>query len=154
MFETKVQSKQLDMGIGFRIWKSNLHFLKGVNTSVNIYYPAGPSSAIDNDVVPRVEIGQGILLQIIAEGRNLNAVQRNLPNGSLVQRHNHPQEQFGYVIRGALEITIDDGDKYMVEEGDSYVIPSNAYHKFKAVGEPEAIDVFTPPRDLTTAGGK
>lgn len=120
----------------------------------NVYYPAGPSSSTSNDRIPKRDIGNGILLQIIAHGEQLNAVHWNIPDGVVVPRHNHPQEQFGYVIRGALAVIIDDRDEYLVNEGDSYVIPSNAFHEFRAVGDTEAIDVFAPPRDLSTAGGK
>ena len=91
--------------------------------------------------------------RLLARAQQLNAVHWNLPDGSIVPRHSHPQEQFGYVIKGAFEVTIFEYGQFVVKEGDSYVIPSNAEHEFKAVGETEAIDVFTPPRDLSTAGG-
>ena len=121
--------------------------------SRTLYYPAGPSAALSNQEVPKKDIGQEILLQIIANGENLNAVHWNIPDGAVVPRHNHPQEQFGYVIAGALLVIIEGYDTYTVNAGDSYVIPSNAFHEFKAIGQTEAIDVFSPPRDLSTAGG-
>ena len=122
--------------------------------SKNIFFPAGPSSDKTNANIPKVDIGDGILLQIIGEGQNINAVHWNLPDGSIVPRHNHPQEQFGYVIKGALEVIIYDHGTDVIKAGDAYIIPSNAFHEFKAIGETEAIDVFSPPRDLSTAGGK
>jgi len=118
-----------------------------------IYYPAGPSSELSNDRVPKRDIGGGILLQVIGDGEQLNAVHWNLPDGSIVPRHSHPQEQFGYVIKGAFEATFFGHGQFIIKEGDSYVIPSNVEHEFKAIGDTEAIDVFTPPRDLSTAGG-
>jgi quercetin dioxygenase-like cupin family protein len=77
----------------------------------------------------------------------------NIPDGDTVPAHHHPQEQFGYIIRGTLELTVD-GETFRVEEGDSYVIPPNAVHEFRALGQVEAIDVFAPPRDLSTAGAQ
>lgn len=121
--------------------------------SARIHYAAGPSAARANSVVPKRDIGQGILLQVIAEGANLNAVHWNIPDGDVVPPHQHPQEQFGYVIKGALELTVD-GQPLLVGEGDSYLIPSNALHGFRARGVTEAIDVFSPLRDLSTAGGQ
>jgi quercetin dioxygenase-like cupin family protein len=120
----------------------------------SVYFPSGPSSSLTNSKVPKKDIGKGILLQIIGEGENLNAVHWNLPDGSIVPRHNHPQEQFGYVIKGALSVTLYGVGEYTVREGDAYLIPSNVEHEFKTIGETEAIDVFSPPRDLSTAGGK
>jgi len=119
-----------------------------------IHYKAGPSSVIENSNLPKRDIGDGIMLQIIGNGENLNAVHWNLPDKSIVPRHNHPQEQFGYVIRGALEVTVEGVGVYMVKEGDSYIIPPNLFHEFKTVGQTEAIDVFSPQRDLSTVGGK
>ena len=57
------------------------------------------------------------------------------------------------MIRGAFEVTIFDIDQFIVNKGDSYGIPSNAEHELKTIGKTEAIDVFAPPRDLSTAGG-
>jgi len=62
---------------------------------------------------------------------------------SIVKFHQHPQEQFGYVIKGGFEMTV--GDKTAVlKAGDAYFIPPNVSHEFIAVGETEAIDVFSP----------
>jgi quercetin dioxygenase-like cupin family protein len=118
-----------------------------------IHYAAGPSAARANETVPKVDIGEGILLQVIADGANLNAVHWNIPDGDVVPEHAHIQEQFGYVIRGALELTVS-GQTFVVGAGDSYVIPPNAPHGFRAQGQTEAIDVFSPLRDLSTAGGR
>lgn len=121
--------------------------------SKTIHYPAGSSSELVNDKIPKVDIGQGILLQIIGNGNNTNAVHWNLPDGSVIARHSHPQEQFGYIIRGVLELIVD-GEKFLIKEGDSYLLPPNSIHEFRAIGQTEAIDVFSPPRDLSTTGGR
>ena len=119
-----------------------------------VCFASGPSSIIDNATLPKRDIGDGIMLQIIGEGENLNAIHWNIPDGGLVPRHNHPQEQFGYVIRGALQMKVEGVGEYLVKEGDSYIIPPNLFHEFVAVGQTEAIDVFSPLRDLSTVGGR
>lgn len=116
--------------------------------------PSGPSDDPHNAEVPKRDIGSGILLQTLAEGIGLNAVHWNIPDGAVVPRHHHEQEQFGYVIRGALEVFVGDEPPFLVRAGDAYLIPPNVPHEFKAVGTTEAIDVFSPPRDLSTAGGQ
>lgn len=74
-----------------------------------------------------------------------------MPDGSTVARHHHAQEQFGYIIAGALEVIVGE-TKFICRAGDSYIIPPNQEHEFKAIGDTEAIDVFAPKRDLSTAG--
>jgi Uncharacterized conserved protein, contains double-stranded beta-helix domain len=118
-----------------------------------IHYPTGPSPATSNDKVPKKDMGDGRLVQVIGEGGNLNAVHWNIPDGRVVPSHEHPAEQLGYVVRGRLELTTGE-ETFLIEEGDSYVLPPNVPHGFRAVGDVEAIDVFSPPRDLSTIGGQ
>jgi len=51
--------------------------------------------------------------------------------------HHHPQEQFGYVIKGGFEMTVGD-ETAVLRAGDAYFIPPNVPHKFMAIGETEA----------------
>ncbi len=122
--------------------------------TAQIHFKAGPGSAPNNLDVPKRDIGGGMLVQYIGSGENMNAVHWNLPDGSIIPRHNHPQEQFGYVIRGGFEAIIDGVGEFKLKAGDSYFIPSNLYHEFKAIGETEAVDVFAPLRDMSTIGGR
>jgi quercetin dioxygenase-like cupin family protein len=89
----------------------------------------------------------GILLQNLSHVRNLNVVHWNIPDGAEVARHHHPQEQFGFVIAGGFTIEIG-GETYTLKAGDSYFVPSDVPHRFVAIGETEAIDVFSPIRDI------
>ena len=123
-----------------------------LGTSGVVHVPAGPSSSLTNDAVPKREIAPGTVVQVLAEGERLNAVHWNIADGVEVPPHAHPAEQMGYVIKGALELTVE-GETFLVSQGDAYVIAPNATHRFKAVGAVEAVDVFTPPRDLSTIGG-
>lgn len=113
-----------------------------------IYYPCGPSEERSNDAVPKKDIGGGRLLQMIGEGEDLNGVHWNIPDGATVDPHQHESEQLGYVIRGSLEMTVGE-EKFLIREGDSYVIPSHLTHAFRAVGDVEAVDIFSPRRDLS-----
>ncbi|MCM8780546.1 MAG: cupin domain-containing protein, partial [Candidatus Omnitrophica bacterium] len=49
----------------------------------------------------------------------------------------------GYVIRGGFKMLIGDKIKRL-GPGDAYFIPPDAPHEFTAVGETEAIDIFSP----------
>ena len=45
-----------------------------------------------------------------------------------------------------ISIQIIDGEKYNLQSGDTYAIPSNQIHSFKVIEAGEVVDVFTPPR--------
>ena len=93
--------------------------------------------------IPRQDIGGGIIMQELGPGERMNVLHWNMADGSVIPLHDHPQEQFGYVIRGGFEMTID-GEVATLREGDAYFIPPNAPHTFTALGATEAIDVFNP----------
>jgi quercetin dioxygenase-like cupin family protein len=91
------------------------------------------------------DVGGGIILQVLGFGDTMNVLHWDLADGSVVELHDHPEEQFGYVIKGGFEIIID-GDSFTIGAGDAYFIPPNAAHRFVAIGQTEAIDVFHPIR--------
>ncbi len=93
--------------------------------------------------IPREDIGGGIIMQEFGPGQRMNVLHWNMADGSVIPLHQHPQEQFGYVIRGGFRMTIGD-DEADLHEGDAYFIPPNVPHTFTALGETEAIDVFNP----------
>lgn len=98
---------------------------------------------INHEEVEKVDMGAGVIRQDFAMGKNLNVLHWNMSDGSVVAMHTHPQEQFGYVIKGGFHLTIED-KVYELKEGDAYLVPANLPHGFVAVGETEAIDVFAP----------
>lgn len=100
-----------------------------------------------NRDLEKKDIGNGILLKKLGMGSALNAVHWDMKDGSVVERHQHPQEQFGYIIKGGFEITIGE-ESSVLRAGDVYYVPPDTPHRFVAIGETEAIDVFTPVRDV------
>lgn len=102
-------------------------------------------------IVKRSEIRKqktapGIMMQNLGRGQLLNALHWNMEDGSIVEWHNHPAEQFGYVIKGGFKIYFGD-ETYEIYEGDCYFVPPNVLHKFIAIGETEAIDIFNPVKE-------
>lgn len=69
----------------------------------------------------KTRLSNGILMQTLGHVQHLNVVHWNLPDGSEVRRHQHPQEQFGYVIEGGFRMEID-GETFILKKGDSYFI--------------------------------
>lgn len=102
---------------------------------------------INHKEVEKIDMGKGVIRQDFAMGKNLNVLHWNMADGSEVGMHTHPQEQFGYVIKGGFHLTI--GDKvYELSEGDAYLVPADIPHAFVAVGDTEAIDVFAPVKTV------
>ncbi len=60
--------------------------------------------------------------------------------------YNHPGEEMGYVVRGALELWVDE-THYHLETGDTFRFASTRPHRFANWGEEEAVVlwVITPP---------
>ena len=96
-----------------------------------------------NQHIEKKHIGSGILMQSLGYGENVNVLHWNMPDKSEIPLHQHPQEQFGYVIKGGFKMLVGE-ETAELKEGDSYFIPPNVAHTFTAVGETEAIDVFSP----------
>lgn len=92
------------------------------------------------------EFAAGILLQRLGKGENISAVHWNFEDGVVLDTHQHSQEQFGYILKGGFEVTIDNETR-LLQAGDAYFVPANAPHKFVPMGDTEAIDVFTPVRE-------
>lgn len=96
-----------------------------------------------HEKIEKRDLGAGVILQILGHGEHMNVLHWNMSDRSVVALHQHPEEQFGYVIKGGFEIKLDD-QTYVLRAGDAYFIPPNAWHSFLAIGETEAIDVFSP----------
>jgi quercetin dioxygenase-like cupin family protein len=90
--------------------------------------------------------GNGVLMQKLGAGSAMSVLHWNMAPGSVVPMHQHPHEQFGYVIKGGFDMLIG-GEKATLKAGDCYFIPGNIPHTFTAIGPTEAIDVFSPPRE-------
>ena len=87
--------------------------------------------------------GGGVIRQYLGQGQKMNAQHWNMADKSIVKMHKHSQEQFGYVIKGGFSMIIGD-ERAELRAGDAYFIPPDVLHEFVAVGETEAIDLFSP----------
>jgi quercetin dioxygenase-like cupin family protein len=79
-------------------------------------------------------------------GEQLTMAVVDLEPGVAVPEHRHPNEQLGFVVEGAVTMTVG-GDSRELRRGETYVIASNVPHA--AVAGPEGatvVDIFNPPR--------
>jgi quercetin dioxygenase-like cupin family protein len=61
-------------------------------------------------------------------------------------KHSHEHEQITKIISGSFELNSDDAT-YLLEEGDSAIIPSNIVHSGRSITPCHIIDVFYPVRE-------
>jgi quercetin dioxygenase-like cupin family protein len=68
--------------------------------------------------------------------------------GDTVPRHAHENEQFTWVMSGALRFWFGEADEeeFVVRSGEIVVIPSNLPHRAEALEDTIEFDLFNPPR--------
>jgi quercetin dioxygenase-like cupin family protein len=71
-----------------------------------------------------------------------------LKKGCIVPKHSHENEQFTYILEGALRFWIgdDESEEVVVRAGEVLHIPSHVLHKAEALEDTLDVDVFDPPR--------
>jgi quercetin dioxygenase-like cupin family protein len=99
------------------------------------------------DEMPKEKVTDAIDRRVVTGERSMVA-QIYLAKGSIVPQHSHDNEQFTYVLEGALHFWIgaDESEEVVVRAGEVLHIPSNVPHKAKALEDTLDLDVFTPVR--------
>lgn len=84
----------------------------------------------------------------IVTGQQVMLAHVYLKKGAIVPRHAHENEQFTYILEGALRFWIgEDGEhEVVVHEGEVLHLPSGVPHKAEALEDTLDMDVFCPPR--------
>lgn len=96
---------------------------------------------------PVVDAGNNVSRRVLAEDGELMLVEFRFAADGVGAPHSHPHVQSTFVQAGRFEFTVA-GETFEVGPGDAFVIPSNAVHGCRALGEPGVlIDAFTPRRD-------
>jgi quercetin dioxygenase-like cupin family protein len=88
----------------------------------------------------------GVTRKILQPGKTLMLMEVHFEPGAVGYEHAHPHEQLSYCLKGAIEFTID-GEKQVIRQGESVVIPSGARHGVTALEASALLDSFTPLRD-------
>jgi quercetin dioxygenase-like cupin family protein len=79
-------------------------------------------------------------------GENATVSQLMLKKGAAVPRHSHMNEQYSWIISGALKFVFDDRE-ILVGEGEVLVIPANVPHSAVALEDTVDVDIFAPRRE-------
>ena len=96
---------------------------------------------------PAIDAGNDVRRRVLAESPELMLVEFAFAAGGVGAPHSHPHVQSTFVQSGRFEFTVA-GETFEVGPGAAFVIPANAVHGCRALGEPGVlIDTFTPRRD-------
>ena len=85
-------------------------------------------------VTPRHSTAHGELLT----GQGIELGRLRFERGEGAQRHHHPQEQIGYLVRGRVQVEID-GETAVLGPGDAFHVPPDVPHRLTAVEDSELI---------------
>jgi quercetin dioxygenase-like cupin family protein len=90
----------------------------------------------------------GVHLARVAAGDRASLQRFRIEPGAVVDAHDHPHEQIGWLAEGELLFRLDDGD-VTVGAGDSYVVPGGETHGVTNPGDVDAVGVeaFVPARE-------
>ena len=96
-----------------------------------------------------LEAGPGVRMELLAWGNT--AMEPHLfrvaPSAGSGESYAHEGEEFLYILRGSLEISLEGGESHRLEEGDSFYFESTNHHRWTNPGDKEAwvLWVNTPP---------
>lgn len=79
-------------------------------------------------------------------GENATISQLLLKKGATVPRHSHMNEQYSWILSGALKFVFDDRE-ILVGEGEILLIPANVAHSAVALEDTVDVDIFAPRRE-------
>jgi len=102
---------------------------------------------VPKDDIRTVEMLPGVRRRTLTWGEKAMICEIALDPGAVVPMHQHPHEQVGTVLQGAIRMVIG-GEERVCRPGDAYLVPSNVEHMAEALEEGAVvIDVFSPPRE-------
>jgi quercetin dioxygenase-like cupin family protein len=86
------------------------------------------------------------LTRQMISGENATLAQLVVKKGGTVPRHSHVNEQYSWIISGALKFIFDDRE-IVVSAGEILVIPANVAHGAVALEDTVDVDIFAPRRE-------
>lgn len=89
-----------------------------------------------------------LLSRRLVTGERVMLAHVYLKKGCVVPKHHHENEQFTYVLEGALKFVVGDDSTHqvVVHAGEVLHLPSNVPHEAHALEDTLDLDVFCPPR--------
>ena len=98
------------------------------------------------DQMPREELHDRLSRRLIT-GDQVMLAHVYLKQGCVVPKHSHENEQFTYILEGALRFVVgDEAEEIVVRAGEVLHLPANVPHEAHALEDTLDVDVFYPPR--------
>jgi len=95
-----------------------------------------------------LEAGVGVRMELLAWGNTVMEPHlfRVAPDAGSGESYTHEGEEFIYVLRGEMEISVD-GERYLLKTGDSFYFESATPHRWRNPGRKETLLLWvnTPP---------
>jgi len=108
---------------------------------------AGSGLILPHDPAAPVTVPEpGLQRQVLVHNTAMMLVRHQMRKGWRGTRHRHPHEQMVYVIKGRLRVRVE-RVWHDAEEGDNFIVISNAEHEAEALEDSVVLDVFTPARE-------
>ncbi len=99
------------------------------------------------DEVPREELHERLSRRVIT-GDQVMLAHVYLKQGCVVPKHSHENEQFTYILEGALRFLVgEEADEMVVRAGEVLHLPANVPHEAHALEDTLDVDIFYPPRE-------
>ena len=111
--------------------------------------PAKPAATFYRwDDLPREDLHEKLGRRLIT-GDQMMLAQVYLKKGCVVPKHSHMNEQFTYILAGALRFFVgeDGAEQIDVRAGEVLHLPGNVPHEAHALEDTLDVDVFYPPRE-------
>jgi quercetin dioxygenase-like cupin family protein len=109
----------------------------------------GRASKMELKYVPWSTVGledlNPLLQRQFVVGRDIMVARVLMKKGCIIPLHSHHNEQFTYILEGALKFWVD-GKEIVVNAGEVLTIPPHMPHKAEALVDTVDLDVFNPPR--------
>jgi len=122
-----------------RFYKTNI---------LDFFNAAGASKQVRADERKVLEAGPGVRMELLAWGNTVMEPHlfRVAPNSGSGDSYTHAGEEFLYILRGELAITVND-EQFHLKPGDSFYFESAMPHQWKNPGRTETwvLWVNTPP---------
>ncbi|MEM6800928.1 MAG: cupin domain-containing protein [Bacteroidota bacterium] len=96
---------------------------------------------------PKEEVARGMIRKMIY-GEKIMICHLSFKDGFEVPMHSHHNEQITQVLKGTIRFWFGENkeEELDVHAGESVVIPPHLPHAALIIGEVEASDTFSPPR--------
>ena len=89
---------------------------------------------------------EGIRQKTLVYGDKTLLCEFRLDKDAALPRHSHPHEQSGYLVSGALRLTVGD-EVFTAGPGDSWTIAGGVEHGAEVLEDAVAVEVFSPVRE-------